>query len=182
MTWIIYNEGWGQLPTAPELELTPQLRSMDPTRLIDSVTGWNDHGAGDFSDNHHVSLATRALRLLNAELLVQYSDPQCGTPWYSTASSPYDPTRIGFQGEFGGMSLDGALTWSPRDPTKRNVDMWYRYRIEQLPGESLGCSGGHPYHQSNLRAGRKRSCMEFQGGEWAGNLGSVANPDPRLTI
>lgn len=53
-TWMIYNEGWGQLPSAPELYLTPMVRSLDPTRLIDSVSGWNDHGAGDFSDNHHV--------------------------------------------------------------------------------------------------------------------------------
>ena len=34
---------------------------------------------------------------------LQYSSAQCGTPFYSTASSPYDPTRIGFQGEFGGI-------------------------------------------------------------------------------
>jgi len=53
-TWVIYNEGWGQLDSAPEIELTPMVRSLDPTRLIDSVTGWNDHGAGDYSDNHHV--------------------------------------------------------------------------------------------------------------------------------
>lgn len=25
------------------------VRSIDPTRLIDATTGWNDHGAGDFS-------------------------------------------------------------------------------------------------------------------------------------
>jgi hypothetical protein len=53
-TWVIYNEGWGQLPSAPELYLTPMLESMDPTRLVNSVTGWNDHGAGDYLDNHHV--------------------------------------------------------------------------------------------------------------------------------
>jgi hypothetical protein len=51
---VIYNEGWGQLPSAPELYLTPMLESLDPTRLVNSVTGWNDHGAGDYLDNHHV--------------------------------------------------------------------------------------------------------------------------------
>lgn len=54
-TWVIYNEGWGQLASAPEKYLTPLVRSLDPTRLIDAVSGWNDHGAGDFSDDHHVS-------------------------------------------------------------------------------------------------------------------------------
>ncbi|KAM4058810.1 glycosyl hydrolases family 2, sugar binding domain-containing protein [Hirsutella rhossiliensis] len=87
VTWVIYNEGWGQRRNAPypEGQLTDVVRSIDPTRLIDSVTGWFDHGFGDFSDNHH------------------YANPQCGTPFYSIASSPYDPTRIGFQGEFGGI-------------------------------------------------------------------------------
>jgi hypothetical protein len=55
-TWVIYNEGWGQLPSAPEIELTPLVRSLDPTRLINSVTGWDDHGAGDYLDNHHASI------------------------------------------------------------------------------------------------------------------------------
>lgn len=32
-----------------------------------------------------------------------YSSPQCGTPFYSTASTPYDPKRIAIQGEFGGI-------------------------------------------------------------------------------
>lgn len=53
-TWMIYNEGWGQLASAPELYLAPLVKSLDPTRLVDAVSGWHDHGAGDFSDNHHV--------------------------------------------------------------------------------------------------------------------------------
>ncbi|KAJ5106511.1 hypothetical protein N7456_003186 [Penicillium angulare] len=91
-TWVIYNEGWGQITSYyPEFALTDLVRQLDPTRLIDSTTGWYDHGAGDFSDNHH------------------YSDPQCGTPFYSTASSPYDDTRIGFQGEFGGLGNNVSI-------------------------------------------------------------------------
>lgn len=85
--WIIYNESWGQRRSnpPPEEALTKMVRDLDASRLIDSVTGWNDHGFGDFSDNHH------------------YANPQCGTPFYSLASSRYDPKRIGFQGEFGGV-------------------------------------------------------------------------------
>ncbi|TVY69034.1 Beta-galactosidase [Lachnellula suecica] len=89
---VIYNEGWGQVIQGyPEFGLTDMVRSLDPTRLIDSTTGWYDHGAGDYSDNHH------------------YANPQCGTPFYSTASSPYDPTRIGFQGEFGGIGNNVSI-------------------------------------------------------------------------
>ncbi|KAK5656475.1 hypothetical protein OQA88_4858 [Cercophora sp. LCS_1] len=86
--WIIYNEGWGQLDRPrvnPEFRITDEIRSMDPTRLVNAVSGWWDHGAGDFSDNHH------------------YAEPQCGTPFYSGPSSAYDNRRIGIQGEFGGI-------------------------------------------------------------------------------
>lgn len=48
---VIYNEGWGQLrgPPYPELQLVEAVRGIDPTRLIDATTGWNDHGGGDYS-------------------------------------------------------------------------------------------------------------------------------------
>lgn len=44
-----------------------------------------------FQDNHH------------------YANPQCGSPFYSTASTPYDPSRIGFQGEFGGIGQNVSI-------------------------------------------------------------------------
>lgn len=84
-SWVVYNEGWGQITaTYPEFGLVDVVRQLDPTRLVNANSGWYDHGAGDFSDNHH------------------YANPQCGTPWYSINSSPHDPRRVGFQGEFGG--------------------------------------------------------------------------------
>ena len=93
--WTIYNEEWGQAtsPPWPEINLTNMVRSLDPTRLINAVSGWTDHNAGDFHDNHH------------------YSAPQCGTPsWYNydqqnnrDKNENYDPSRIGLQGEFGGI-------------------------------------------------------------------------------
>lgn len=33
----------------PEFELTSKVRTLDPTRLVDSTSGWYDHGAGDYS-------------------------------------------------------------------------------------------------------------------------------------
>ncbi|KAI1802143.1 glycoside hydrolase family 2 protein [Daldinia bambusicola] len=86
-TWVIYNEGWGQISDTyyPEFNLTQRIKTLDPTRFVDATTGWNDHGAGDWHDNHH------------------YANPQCGTPFYSIASTPYDNRRIAIQGEFGGI-------------------------------------------------------------------------------
>ncbi|KAF3008043.1 hypothetical protein E8E14_005214 [Neopestalotiopsis sp. 37M] len=92
-TWVIYNEGWGQINdgSLPEARLTARALELDPTRLIDATTGWWDHGVGDFSDNHH------------------YANPQCGTPFYSIRSSPYDPSRIALQGEFGGIGQNLSI-------------------------------------------------------------------------
>ncbi|TKA68257.1 hypothetical protein B0A49_08019 [Cryomyces minteri] len=141
MIWIIYNEGWGQLIDGyPEFGLTARVRQLDPTRLIDSTTGWFDHGAGDFSDNHH------------------YANPQCGSPFYSIASSPYDPARIGIQGEFGGIGQNVSIEhlWNVQEAINTinqtyeidlSVEAW-NYRSHILLGElrdqtqRFACSGG----------------------------------------
>ncbi|KAK1780617.1 glycoside hydrolase superfamily [Copromyces sp. CBS 386.78] len=142
VTWVIYNEGWGQTHddgNYPEFHITDTIRALDPTRLIDSVTGWFDHGAGDFQDNHH------------------YASPQCGTPWHSSPNTPYDPNRIGFQGEFGGVGHvpDAKNLWP--DPAAvatipetyelaADLDA-YNYRTHVLLGElrdqveRYACSG-----------------------------------------
>ncbi|PNY28722.1 Beta-glucuronidase [Tolypocladium capitatum] len=142
VTWVIYNEGWGQLrnPPYPEGTLTRVIRSIDPTRLVNAATGWNDHGFGDFSDNHH------------------YANPQCGTPFYSLASSPYDPKRIGFQGEFGGIghNVSADHLWKVQQAMNTinetyeiNSDLnAYNYRASVLfrefreQVERYACSGG----------------------------------------
>ncbi|GAB1213315.1 hypothetical protein ATERTT37_002464 [Aspergillus terreus] len=62
ITWIIYNEGWGQLIDGyPEFALTDRVKQLDPNRLVDATSGWVDHGAGDFSGEfggigHNVSI------------------------------------------------------------------------------------------------------------------------------
>lgn len=39
----------------------------------------------------------------------QYPAPECGIVGVSGPSSPYDPTRIGFQGEFGGLGHNVSI-------------------------------------------------------------------------
>ncbi|EEU37603.1 uncharacterized protein NECHADRAFT_106524 [Fusarium vanettenii 77-13-4] len=93
VTWVIYNEGWGQQAVSPppEQDLTKLVRQLDKTRLINSVSGWDDHGFGDYHDNHN------------------YAEPQCGTPFYSQPKTPYDPERIGIAGEYGGIGHNVSL-------------------------------------------------------------------------
>ncbi|KAI2467998.1 glycoside hydrolase family 2 protein [Annulohypoxylon bovei var. microspora] len=100
-TWVVYNEGWGQITDGyyPEFNITTRIRELDPTRFVDATTGWHDHGAGDWHDNHH------------------YANPQCGTPFYSIASTPYDNQRIAIQGEFGGIghNVSANHLWKVND-------------------------------------------------------------------
>ncbi len=39
--WVPFNEGWGQFES---VKITKLLKSLDDTRIIDSVSGWNDQG------------------------------------------------------------------------------------------------------------------------------------------
>ena len=41
--WVPFNEGWGQFDSA---HFTEYVRQKDPTRIIDSVSGWHDQGVG----------------------------------------------------------------------------------------------------------------------------------------
>lgn len=47
--WVPFNEGWGQFETARVANLT---RKLDPTRWINSASGWVDRGVGDVLDLH----------------------------------------------------------------------------------------------------------------------------------
>ena len=50
VTWVLFNEGWGQFDSAAACE---HVRRLDPTRPIDTVSGWYDQGAGDFKSVHN---------------------------------------------------------------------------------------------------------------------------------
>lgn len=41
--WVPFNEGWGQFDS---VRITKEMKAIDPTRIIDSVSGWNDQGKG----------------------------------------------------------------------------------------------------------------------------------------
>ena len=49
VTWVIFNEGWGQFQTK---KMTDIVRAEDPYRLTDSASGWFDQGCGDIRSIH----------------------------------------------------------------------------------------------------------------------------------
>jgi hypothetical protein len=83
--WVPFNEGWGQYDTQ---RITDLVRTLDPTRLVNSASGWHDHGTGDVHDIH------------------SYPGPAAPEP---------ESDRAGVLGEFGGLGLgvDGH-TWAER--------------------------------------------------------------------
>jgi ABC-type glycerol-3-phosphate transport system permease component len=80
--WVIFNEGWGQYDT---VRLTQWLKEYDPTRLVNSASGWNDMQTGDVHDIH------------------SYPGP---------LAPQQSPDRASVLGEFGGLGLPiKGLTW-----------------------------------------------------------------------
>jgi len=73
--WVPFNEGWGQYDTARIVDLT---KKLDPTRLVNSASGWTDRGVGDVHDIH------------------RYPGPGC---------PPLEDGRAAVLGEFGGLGL-----------------------------------------------------------------------------
>lgn len=74
--WVPFNEGWGQFDSA---RITELVRELDPTRIIDSTSGWYDQGVG------------------KSELLSLHT-------YYTPLRVPNDPRPVVLS-EFGGYSL-----------------------------------------------------------------------------
>ena len=97
--WSLFNEGWGQFDAKKACEMA---RRLDPSRVIDAVSGWYDQGVGDFKSQHNYF---RDLRV-----------------W------PDHKGRAYFVSEFGGYthrvdghsSLDEAYGYEPFD----DIDKW----------------------------------------------------------
>ena len=49
ITWVPFNEGWGQFDTENVANL---IKKLDPTRLVNAASGWFDFGVGDIFDQH----------------------------------------------------------------------------------------------------------------------------------
>jgi len=94
IVWVPFNEGWGQHATNDVLKM---VKSLDPTRLVDGPSGWEDRGFGDFKDMH------------------DYPGPNM---------FPVIKDRISVLGEFGGLGLPlaGHLWWDKRNWGYRTFD------------------------------------------------------------
>jgi hypothetical protein len=87
IAWVPFNEGWGQHDTN---EVLQHVKAMDPSRLVDAPSGWEDRGWGDMKDMH------------------QYPGPDM---------YPASDARASVLGEFGGLGWPVAdhLWWDKRN-------------------------------------------------------------------
>ena len=70
IAWTIFNEGWGQFDSD---NLYDRVKQLDPTRLIDSTSGWFSQQKNDF-DSEHIYFDVRQLTPGSRPLLVS----ECG--------------------------------------------------------------------------------------------------------
>lgn len=69
MTWVPFNEGWGQFDT--EL-ITELIHTADPERLVDSASGWFEHKTGDFKSVHNYFRRLAPVKDSRAYILSEY--------------------------------------------------------------------------------------------------------------
>ncbi|MHA1671331.1 MAG: glycoside hydrolase family 2 protein [Promethearchaeota archaeon] len=67
VTWVPFNEGWGQFDT---IDVVKKIRKLDNTRLIDNASGWFDRGVGDIRDIHHYAEPKMPKKTLNRAAVV----------------------------------------------------------------------------------------------------------------
>ncbi len=86
VAWVPFNEGWGEHDTN---EILKMVKSLDPSRLVNGPSGWEDRGYGDMKDMHN------------------YPGPNM----FSTM-----PERASVLGEFGGLGypVEGHLWWTDK--------------------------------------------------------------------
>lgn len=157
VTWVVFNEGWGQFDTARMVE---RVRALDASRWIDDASGWTDRGVGDVMDVH------------------VYPGP--GAP-------PIEAKRAAVLGEFGGLGLPvkdhtwvadawGYRTMADSDElTRRYVDLlrqaWRLHRdgglcaavYTQVTNVETECNGLFTYDREVLKMDAERVAAANRG-------------------
>ncbi len=108
--WVPFNEGWGQHATS---RVAAWIRARDPSRLVNSASGWADRGVGDVHDIHV----------------------------YPGPSMPrVEDSRAAVLGEFGGLGLpivghtwQSESNWGYRTfETRATLNRGFAARLKQL--------------------------------------------------
>ena len=90
VTWALFNEAWGQFLAR---RMTDMVRTLDPTRPVDAVSGWYDQNCGEYLSVHNYFRPLEVYPDTARERLIARNAP--GTV----------PRRAFAISEFGGLTL-----------------------------------------------------------------------------
>lgn len=80
VTWVIFNEAWGQFDAKKVTEIA---QKEDVTRLFDQASGWFDQGGGDFDSIHEYFLPLKIKAKDRVVALTEYG----GYAWHESEHS-----------------------------------------------------------------------------------------------
>lgn len=90
VTWVLFNEAWGQFDAR---KATARVRALDPTRPIDSTSGWYDQRCGDFASVHNYFRPLEVYRHAStpprAFVISEFGGVSCHLPAHSSLSTSY---------------------------------------------------------------------------------------------
>lgn len=126
--WVLFNEGWGQYDTRRVAEA---VKGLDPTRLVNEVSGWVLRGSGDILDIHTYG--------------VEVTEPT------------YNDYQASVVGEFGGIGypIEGHL-WNPEMRnwgyqtyhSQEELIAAYRHKFDQIVEMKKNGLAGAVYTQT----------------------------------
>jgi len=121
VAWTVFNEGWGQFDSDSMYDL---VKKLDPTRLVDSTSGWFAQQKNDF-DSEHIYFDLRKLTVGKRPLLVS----ECGG--YSRVVDGHYYSRYNTYG-YGSAETAQELTG-------RICEMYQKMILPAIPQGLCGC-------------------------------------------
>jgi beta-galactosidase/beta-glucuronidase len=142
VVWVPFNEGWGQYSTC---RIAGMVKALDPTRLVNAVSGWALRPCGDIYDIHtyqkevHIPPVSREM----ASVIGEY-----GGIGYPVEGHQWDP----------GMRNWGYQTYHSADELLSN----YKYKFDQIVEmkKSMGLSAA-VYTQTTDVEGEVNGLMTY---------------------
>lgn len=86
VTWVPFNEGWGQFSSK---KVTKYLKALDPSRLVDSASGWFDQGCGDIKSLHYYFFKLRLPKDHRPLALTEFGGYSWRTEEHSACETTY---------------------------------------------------------------------------------------------
>lgn len=98
VTWVLFNEGWGQFDTK---RLYEKMKKLDPNRPVDAASGWFDVGVSDYLSEHNYFRELKVhLDSKRAYILSEYGGVAYPVKDHVSLESNYGYGKVQAQEEF----------------------------------------------------------------------------------